>query len=255
MSLSLISGADRWKTRLSAPRFSVRISDSHSKIQRVKYNYVTPLVSVSTHRKQKVEICYLNLYLFSYVLSFSDSKHSQQDSYKARRKKTTEEGEEKKIRPLIFCATIDGEINIIQPTETFQWGGAVTALSRGSCLWCWIDHGWPTTCRAALKNLPRKDTVDATIDRWYWHTQTGRLTDECSDTDTQKQQRVNCLLLSFRASDVNNNNNNKWKNMTLTDKALFKQQCTEAATNAVSVSGVACSMWFRGGTRTGLIAH
>lgn len=52
-------------------------------------------------------------------------------------------------------------------------------------------------------------------------TQTDGLTDRCSDTnmDIQKQQRVKCLFLSFRASDV------KKKTMTLTDKALiFKQQ-------------------------------
>lgn len=39
-------------------------------------------------------------------------------------------------------------------------------------------------------------------------TQTDGLTDRCSDTnmEIQKQQRVKCLFLSFRASDVKKKN-------------------------------------------------
>lgn len=55
-----------------------------------------------------------------------------------KKKETRAEGEEKKIQPLIFCTTIDGEVNIIQPTEMPR------LRLRRSCLWCWIDRSEPT---------------------------------------------------------------------------------------------------------------
>lgn len=71
---------------------------------------------------------------FLNVFSFSVKKLSQTYGYNSRikkkKKETRAEGEEKKIQPLIFCTTIDGEVNIIQPTEMPR------LRLRRSCLWC-----------------------------------------------------------------------------------------------------------------------